>query len=133
MLTAVAGGTWEPPPRVLVCDDEPYIVRLIQANFEQFGCKVFTTYNGIEGLNVARREKPDLVVLDSMMPFMDGLEVIRALRSDPELKETPIVLLSAKAQDKDVFEAYHNGADIYLTKPFNPLELTSILRGLGRR
>ncbi|MGM3262669.1 response regulator, partial [Klebsiella pneumoniae] len=71
---------------------------------------------------------PQLVVLDVMMPYMDGFEVLKNLRRDAETESLPVIMLTAKAQDKDVFEGYHYGADMYLTKPFNPMELVTFVK-----
>ncbi len=117
--------------RVLVCDDERLIVRLIQVNLEKQGYTVITAYDGKEGLEKIRAEKPDLVVLDVMMPYMDGFEVLKNLRRDPETESLPVIMLTAKAQDKDVFEGYHYGADMYLTKPFNPIELVTFVKRIA--
>lgn len=114
--------------KILVCDDERHIVRLIQVNLERQGWSVVTAYDGKEGLEKIKAEKPDLVVLDVMMPYMDGFEVLKALRREPETESLPVLMLTAKAQDKDVFEGYHYGADMYLTKPFNPMELVTFVK-----
>jgi len=114
--------------KILVCDDERHIVRLIQVNLEKAGYNVVTAYDGKDGLEKIRSEKPDLVVLDVMMPYMDGFEVLKCLRREPETMNIPVVMLTAKAQDKDVFEGYHFGADMYLTKPFNPIELMTFVK-----
>lgn len=117
-----------PPLKILVCDDERHIVRLIQVNLERQGYNVVTAYDGREGLEKVKSEKPDLCVLDVMMPYMDGFEVLKSLRRDPETESVPVIMLTAKAQDKDVFEGYAYGADMYLTKPFNPAELVSFVK-----
>jgi two-component system alkaline phosphatase synthesis response regulator PhoP/two-component system response regulator VicR len=120
------------PAKILVCDDERSIVRLIQVNLEKQGYNVVTAYDGKDGLEKIRAEKPDLVVLDVMMPYMDGFEVLKNLRRESATEALPVIMLTAKAQDKDVFEGYHYGADMYLTKPFNPMELiTFVKRILG--
>jgi two-component system, OmpR family, alkaline phosphatase synthesis response regulator PhoP len=116
------------PVKILVCDDERHIVRLIQVNLERQGWEVVTAYDGKEGLEKIRSEKPNLVVLDVMMPYMDGFEVLKSLRREPETEQLPVIMLTAKAQDKDVFEGYHYGADMYLTKPFNPMELVTFVK-----
>lgn len=115
-------------PKILVCDDERHIVRLIQVNLERQGYNVVTAYDGKEGLEKAQAEKPDLMVLDVMMPYMDGFEVLKALRREQATEALPVIMLTAKAQDKDVFEGYHYGADMYLTKPFNPMELVTFVK-----
>lgn len=116
------------PLKILVCDDERSIVRLIQVNLEKHGYQVVTAYDGKEGLEKIQAEKPDLCVLDVMMPYMDGFEVLKTLRRDPQYESLPVIMLTAKAQDKDVFEGYHYGADMYLTKPFNPMELVTFVK-----
>ncbi len=116
------------PLKVLVCDDERHIVRLIQVNLERQGYQVVTAFDGKEGLEKIRTEKPNLVVLDVMMPYMDGFEVLKTIRKEPETENLPVIMLTAKAQDKDVFEGYHYGADMYLTKPFNPMELVTFVK-----
>ncbi|MGE0002316.1 MAG: response regulator transcription factor [Fimbriimonadaceae bacterium] len=121
-----------PPLKILVCDDERHIVRLIQVNLEKQGYQVVTAYDGKEGLEKVKAEKPDLLVLDVMMPYMDGFEVLKSLRREPETESLPVIMLTAKAQDKDVFEGYHYGADMYLTKPFNPMELVSFVKRIAQ-
>ena len=108
---------------VLLVDDDPVILKLLQVNFEMEGYAVITANDGAEGLARARAERPDIVLLDIMMPKMDGLEVTRALKSDSATRSIPIILLSAKAQVSDVQQGKDIGADDYLTKPFDPLEL----------
>jgi CheY-like chemotaxis protein len=110
------------PRTVLVVDDDPVIVKLLQVNFEMEGYRVLTAGDGEEGLDRAQRERPDVVILDVMMPKLDGLEVARALKADPETRDIPVVLLSAKAQTSDI-QAGQSLADEYITKPFDPLEL----------
>jgi two-component system alkaline phosphatase synthesis response regulator PhoP/two-component system response regulator VicR len=112
----------------LVCDDERHIVRLIQVNLERQGYQVVTAYDGKEGLEKIRAENPNLVVLDVMMPYMDGFEVLKTIRREADTENLPVIMLTAKAQDKDVFEGYHYGADMYLTKPFNPMELVTFVK-----
>jgi len=120
------------PLKVLVCDDERHIVRLIQVNLERQGYIVVTAFDGKEGLEKIRSEKPNLVVLDVMMPYMDGFEVLKTIRREPETENLPVIMLTAKAQDKDVFEGYHYGADMYLTKPFNPMELVTFVKRIAQ-
>jgi two-component system alkaline phosphatase synthesis response regulator PhoP len=120
------------PLKVLVCDDERHIVRLIQVNLERQGYQVVTAFDGKEGLEKIRSEKPNLVVLDVMMPYMDGFEVLKTIRKEPETENLPVIMLTAKAQDKDVFEGYHYGADMYLTKPFNPMELVTFVKRIAQ-
>ncbi|MCU4186473.1 response regulator [Acidiferrimicrobium sp. IK] len=107
---------------VLVVDDDPVIVTLLRVNFEMEGYTVIDAGDGEEGLAVTRRERPDVIVLDVMMPKLDGLGMARQLRADPDVASIPILLLSAKAQATDV-AAGLAVADDYVTKPFEPLEL----------
>ena len=104
-------------------DDDPVIQKLLQVNFEMEGYSVITAGDGEEGLAKAQAEHPDAVVLDVMMPKMDGLEVARRLKDDPDTQGIPIILLSAKAQQADIQAGTATGAEDYLTKPFDPLEL----------
>jgi two-component system alkaline phosphatase synthesis response regulator PhoP/two-component system response regulator VicR len=101
---------------------------LIQVNLERNGYTVVTAFDGKEGLEKVKSEKPDMCVLDVMMPYMDGFEVLKSIRREPETESLPVIMLTAKAQDKDVFEGYHYGADMYLTKPFNPMELVTFVK-----
>jgi two-component system alkaline phosphatase synthesis response regulator PhoP len=114
--------------RILVVDDERHIVRLIQVNLEREGYQVLTAFDGKDGLQKAKTEKPDLVVLDVMMPYMDGFEVLKSMKADPAMSEIPVIMLTAKAQDADVFRGWASGVDCYLTKPFNPMELLTFVR-----
>ena len=109
-------------PTVLVVDDDPVIVKLLQVNFEMEGYRVITAGDGEEGLERARAEMPDVMLLDVMMPKMNGLQVAGLLKGDSKTSGIPIVLLSAKAQAADV-QAGRDVADEYITKPFDPLEL----------
>jgi DNA-binding response OmpR family regulator len=111
-----------PSGTVLVVDDDPVIVNLLQVNFEIEGYDVLAATGGEAGLAQAKLGHPDVIVLDVMMPGMDGLEVARRLRDDEDTKAIPIVLLSAKAQSADV-QGGLAVADDYITKPFEPLEL----------
>lgn len=108
---------------ILTVDDETNIRRLLQVNLQRAGYRVTMACDGVEALESVRQERPDLVVLDVMMPRMDGFEVLRQLRMDTTTAELPVIMLTAKAQDADVFRGWQSGADCYLTKPFNPHEL----------
>ena len=114
--------------RILAVDDEPNIVRLIQVNLERMGYQVETANNGVQALEKIRASRPDLVVSDVMMPEMDGFELLSTIRRDPALEDLPVIMLTAKAQDKKVMEGYQRGADMYLTKPFNPMELIAFVK-----
>lgn len=112
---------------ILVVDDERHIVRLVQVNLERVGYSVITAFDGVECLEKVKAEAPDLIVLDVMMPRMDGFETLKKIRSDESTKDLPVVMLTARAQDKDVLTGYTHGVDLYLTKPFGPLELITMI------
>jgi len=111
-----------PAGTVLVVDDDPVIVNLLRVNFEIEGYTVLTATAGEAGLAHARSAEPDVIVLDVMMPGMDGIEVARRLRSENGTRGIPIIMLSAKAQSSDI-QAGLAVADDYVTKPFEPIEL----------
>jgi two-component system alkaline phosphatase synthesis response regulator PhoP len=113
--------------KILAVDDERNIVRLIQVNLERHGYQVVAAYDGKEGLEKVASEQPDMLVLDVMMPYMDGFAVLNELRKNPATRELPVIMLTAKASDSDVFHGWKSGADCYLTKPFNPMELVTII------
>jgi DNA-binding response OmpR family regulator len=108
---------------VLVVDDDPVIVRLLEVNFEMEGFAVRTAADGLEGLESAKAQHPDVIVSDVMMPRMDGLQLVNELKADPATASIPVILLSAKAQADDVRAGIEAGADDYVTKPFEPLDL----------
>jgi two-component system alkaline phosphatase synthesis response regulator PhoP len=116
------------PRKILTVDDEKHIVRLIQVNLERHGYEVVTAYDGREALQKVDEERPDLVILDVMMPYMDGFEVLQNLKRNPGTRDIPVIMLTAKAQDADVFKGWQSGVDCYLTKPFNPMELISFVQ-----
>ena len=115
---------------ILVVDDEKRILSLLKAYLEQQGFQVTTATNGEEAIFIARHEKPDLIILDIMMPEMDGYEFMRQHRKE---RETPIILLTAKVEEDDKVIGLELGADDYVTKPFSPRELTSRIRAVLRR
>jgi two-component system phosphate regulon response regulator PhoB len=109
--------------RILVVDDEPEAVELVEFNLKQAGYAVSTAADGAEALKKARSQTPDLVVLDVMLPEMDGFEICKVLRLDPATAKVPIIMLTAKAAEIDRVLGLELGADDYLTKPFSPREL----------
>ena len=111
------------PKKILVVDDERHIVRLVQVNLEKAGYDVATAYDGVEALEKVAADKPDMIVLDVMTPRMNGFDVLKKLQADPETQEIPVIMLTAKAQDADIFKGWSSGVSSYLTKPFNPMEL----------
>jgi two-component system, OmpR family, alkaline phosphatase synthesis response regulator PhoP len=116
------------PRRILAVDDERHVVRLIELNLARAGYQVTTASAGREALLLAASERPDLVVLDVMMPHMDGFEVLRNLKSDPITAAIPVILMSGRAQNADLFRGWQPGVDCFLDKPFNPLELLTFIR-----
>jgi DNA-binding response OmpR family regulator len=118
------------PKKILVVDDEPKIVEICRDYLKAAGFDVVTAGDGISGLAAARREKPDLVVLDLMMPGMDGLDVCRALRREGDV---PIIMLTARVEESDKLIGLELGADDYITKPFSPRELAARVRVVLRR
>ena len=117
----------KPTSRILVVDDEPAIVRLMEYVLDRQGYTVRTAADGDEGLHAVSEFRPDLIILDVMMPRKDGYTVAEAIRSDPALAQIPIIMLSAKAQDTDVEQGLAAGANLYLTKPFEPDGLLEIV------
>jgi two-component system alkaline phosphatase synthesis response regulator PhoP len=115
-------------PRILAVDDEPNIVRLMQVTLERQGYRVETANNGAQALAKIRASRPDLLVSDVMMPEMDGFELLSNIRRDTSLNDLPVIMLTAKTQDSNVMEGYARGADMYLTKPFNPMELIQFVK-----
>ena len=114
--------------KILAVDDEKSIIRLIEVNLKREGYEVVTAVDGKEALHKVAVEQPDLVVLDVMMPYLDGFEVLNTMKKDPDTRDIPVIMLTARAQEADVFNGYKSGADCYLTKPFNPRELTTFVR-----
>ena len=110
-------------PRILVVDDEPEAVELVEFNLKQAGYAVNTAADGAEALKKAHAQPPDLIVLDVMLPEMDGFEACKVLRLDPATAKVPIIMLTAKAAEIDRVLGLELGADDYLTKPFSPREL----------
>ncbi|HZQ27042.1 MAG TPA: response regulator [Acidimicrobiales bacterium] len=104
--------------RILVADDDPDILHLLTLNLEAEGYDVVKATNGEEAWTLARNAVPDLVVLDVMMPERDGLDVLTSLKANPRTQHIPVVLLTAKATDAEVWEGWRAGADYYITKPF---------------
>ena len=114
--------------RVVVADDDPDIVDILVFNLSAAGYEVASAADGVAALELVGASRPDLVVLDIMMPKMDGLEVLAALKAEPETKEIPVVMLTARASDSDLWEGWDAGADYYITKPF---DLEELLRFIG--
>src|SRR5512136_1402292 len=120
----------EPKKLVLVVDDEPRMIQFIRMNLELEGYRVTQAANGLEALQKIRDELPDLVILDVMMPEMDGFETLRMLR---EISSAPVIMLTVKADEDDKVKGLGLGADDYVTKPFSPRELASRVQAVLRR
>jgi len=116
--------------RVLVVDDDPGIVKLVRAYLEQAGFGVLAAYDGKKAMQIARHERPDLVILDLMLPEMDGWDVCRALRKESDV---PVIMLTARVEETDKLVGLELGADDYVTKPFSPRELVARVRSVLRR
>ncbi len=121
--------------KILIIEDERQLVRTLRGYLEQAGYEVITALDGRTGYFMARQEKPDLIILDLMLPEMDGLDVCRALRRDPDpaVAEVPIIMLTARVEETDRVLGLELGADDYVTKPFSPRELVARVRAMLRR
>jgi two-component system alkaline phosphatase synthesis response regulator PhoP len=119
--------------RILVVDDDKEIVRLVRSYLEKAGYSVLVAYDGETALHSLRREKPDLLVLDLMLPDRDGWDITRLIRNDDHLAAMPIIMLTARVEDSDKIVGLEIGADDYITKPFNPREVVARVRALLRR
>ncbi len=119
--------------RILVVDDDASIVKIMRGYLEQAGYAVLTAADGDRALQLVRQERPDLVVLDVMLPQRDGLDITRRIRADATLAATPIILLTARVEDTDKIIGLELGADDYITKPFNSREVVARVRALLRR
>ncbi|MFH1046129.1 MAG: response regulator [Candidatus Omnitrophota bacterium] len=118
--------------KILIVDDEPQLVEMLSIRLEASGYKVIAAGDGQEGFDKARSENPDLIILDLMLPKMDGYKVCALLKKDARYKKIPIILFTAKAQDEDRKLGQEVGADAYLAKPFEPsLLLETLKRFLG--
>jgi two-component system, OmpR family, alkaline phosphatase synthesis response regulator PhoP len=118
---------------ILVVDDDRSIVKVVRSYLEQAGFSVRVAYDGESALHQLRSEKPDLLVLDLMLPDRDGWEITRIIRSDPNLGTIPIIMLTARVEDTDKIVGLELGADDYITKPFNTREIVARVRALLRR
>ena len=119
--------------KILIIEDEKDIVKMLDYNLKKEGFKAFSANNGEDGLDMARKENPDLVLLDLMLPGMDGLDVCKAIKNDAKTTHIPIIILTAKAQEADKIVGLELGADDYVTKPFSPRELIARIKAVLRR
>lgn len=124
---AIPDGEKRVNPLILVVDDEPPLLRLLEFLLSRQGYSVQTAVNGENALEIVRREHPDLIVLDVMMPRMDGYQVAAAIRADSDIAETPILMLTARAQEEDRERGLAVGVNTYMTKPFEPERLAEVI------
>jgi len=122
-----------PKQTILVVDDERDLLDLIEYNLKKEGFKVLKAENGEEGISKAKEHKPDLILLDIMMPKMDGLEAVEIMRKDDELKKTPIIFLTARSDEKTEIDGLNKGGDDYITKPISTTKLVSRIKAVLRR
>ncbi|SHF27489.1 two-component system, OmpR family, alkaline phosphatase synthesis response regulator PhoP [Fodinibius roseus] len=118
---------------ILVVDDEQDLLDLIEYNLKKEGFDVLKAEDGLEGIDIARKHRPDLVLLDIMMPKMDGLEVVERMRSDKKIKRIPIIFLTARGDEKTEVEGLDKGGDDYITKPISTTKLISRIKAVLRR
>ncbi|MCL8024791.1 response regulator transcription factor [Nocardioides bruguierae] len=119
--------------RILVADDDVDIRELVEFKLSSLGHDIVAVSDGAQAVAAARADRPDLAVLDVMMPVASGLDAIREMRADPALADLPVILLTARAQESDVESGFDSGADDYITKPFSPRELASRVEALLER
>ncbi|NLC66396.1 MAG: response regulator transcription factor [Clostridium sp.] len=118
---------------ILIIDDEKHIIELIEYNLKSSGYNTLHALNGKEGLSKAKTEKPSLILLDLMLPIMDGIEVCKEIRMDDDIKDIPIIMLTAKSEEVDKIIGLELGADDYITKPFSVRELLARIKAVLRR
>ena len=111
----------------MIVDDENSLRMLVNATLEGEHCKILQAKNGLEAVEISRKERPQLIILDLMMPGMSGLEALEIIRNTEEIRETPVIILTAKGQPHDRETAMKKGASRFLTKPFSPLELLTLV------
>ena len=120
-------------PHILVVEDEPPLVEVLRYNLENEGYRVSVATDGTEALTQIHAEPPDLVILDWMLPQLSGIEVCRQIRTDPDAKDTPVIMLTARGEEADRVKGLVSGADDYVVKPFSPTELLARVRAVLRR
>jgi DNA-binding response OmpR family regulator len=113
--------------KILAVDDQIHIVRLIEVNLSK-EYTVITAADGEEGMRKARQERPDLIILDVVMPKKDGFSVLAELKADPQLRQIPVIMLTVKAQNSDIVRGLHEGVEYYMPKPFHPREMQALVR-----
>ncbi len=122
-----------PKPLALVVEDEPALVTMLRYNLEKQGYRVEDAADGQEALNLIQEQKPDIVLLDWMLPTLSGIEVCRRIRREPATRDLPVIMLTARTEDRDAVRALNTGADDYITKPFGIDALLARIRALLRR
>ncbi len=125
-MTAPTGGG--AGRKIFVADDDPIVRKFLEAIFTDAGFEVTTASDGEKALAGIRETKPDLVIMDLVMPYRDGFEVCRAVRSTPAVRDVPVIILSMKDREADALKSFEVGADDFIRKPFNPLELLARVR-----
>jgi two-component system alkaline phosphatase synthesis response regulator PhoP len=113
--------------KVLVVDDEPAILKLVEVSLSRQGYEVISAANGVEALAKVEEESPTLILMDAMMPYMDGFEALKRLKENPVTQDIPVIMLTAKRHDADLIRSLQSGAACYITKPFNPTELITMV------
>jgi len=119
--------------KVLIVEDDRDIAEMVEYNLKEEGYETVSAFNGEEGVKLAKKESPDLIILDIMLPIIDGFEVCRVLKKEQITAEIPVIILSAKSQETDKIVGLELGADDYITKPFSPRELIARIRAILRR
>ena len=119
--------------RIVVADDDPIVTKFLSAVFREEGYEVRVAEDGEQALRVVRDSRPDLVILDIVMPYQDGFEVCQQMRAEAQTRQVPVIILSMKEQEQDALHAFEVGADDYVRKPFNALELVARARKLMER
>jgi two-component system phosphate regulon response regulator PhoB len=119
--------------KILIVEDDHDIVEMVEYNLREEGYATISAFNGEDGLRLAKKENPDLIILDIMLPIIDGFEVCRNLKSEKVTADIPVIILSAKSQETDKVVGLELGADDYITKPFSPRELIARIRAILRR
>ena len=114
--------------KILAADDDPIVQQFVSSILMENGFQVFTVPDGEQALQQARTLQPDLMILDLIMPYRDGYEVLRLLRESPETKDIPVIILSAKSKEEDIIRGLEGGAEDFIIKPFNALELVARVR-----
>jgi DNA-binding response OmpR family regulator len=114
--------------KIVLAEDEPQIARLVEFKLKKEGYQVVWKENGEEALKAIKADRPDLILLDVMMPVMDGYEVLRQIKEDENLRNIPVIMLTARAQERDVVKGIDSGVEDYITKPFHPAELVARIK-----